>query len=167
MTLVRNLGRGAVAGALGTLAMDALWYRRYRDGGGEEAFLDWELAGATSSFDEAGAPAKMGKRIADAVEIDLPDDAAGTVTNVVHWLTGVGYGAVVQAVVADRRNVAASGLATGVGAFAASYAVLGSLGLYQPIWEYEADTLRDDLTAHLAFGAVTALAFRVLSWRGR
>jgi hypothetical protein len=53
-----------------------------------------------------------------------------------------------------------------VGAFANSYAVLGALGIYQPIWEYDADTLRDDLTAHLVFGAATAVAYRVLA-RGR
>ena len=110
-------------------------------------------------------PAQLGKRVADALGVELADDAAGTVTNVVHWLTGVSYGALLQAVIDRRRNVAASALATGVGAFANSYVVLGALGVYRPILEYDADTLRDDLTAHLAYGAATAATYRLLTRR--
>ena len=33
--------RGLVAGAVGTAAMDVVWYLRYRRGGGKEKFLDW------------------------------------------------------------------------------------------------------------------------------
>lgn len=163
MGMLRKLAGGAAAGAVGTLAMDAVWYRRYRHDGGEQGFAEWELAASAETFEDAGAPAKLGRRVAGALGIELPDDAAATVTNVVHWATGIGYGALLHAVIDRRHNVAASALAAGVGAFANSYAVLGALGIYQPLWEYDADTLRDDLTAHLAYGAATALTYRVLT----
>lgn len=45
--------RGLVAGAVGTLAMDLVWFGRYKGGGGEGGFGDWEfsstLARPTSS----------------------------------------------------------------------------------------------------------------------
>lgn len=154
---------GVVAGAAGTLAMDLLWYRRSQQGDGDgSTFLQWELTDA-DSFDEAGAPAKLGRRVAGIAGIELPESAAGRTNDVVHWLTGVGYGALVQGAVIDgRRNVAASALATGVGAWAMSYGVLGAEGLYKPVWEYDAETLKQDLSAHLVFGAATAVTYRAL-----
>ncbi len=44
------LGTGALAGAVGTLAMDRLWYARYRKGGGGDRFADWELSTGTTGF---------------------------------------------------------------------------------------------------------------------
>jgi hypothetical protein len=39
----RRAVRGAIAGAVGTAAMDLVWYRRYRGGGGgKDSFLRWE-----------------------------------------------------------------------------------------------------------------------------
>lgn len=165
MAVIGRLIGGAVAGAVGTVAMDALWYRRQQVEGGGQSFLEWEFGGSPASYEEAGAPAQMAKKVAGAFGVELPASSAGLATNVVHWLTGVGYAAALQAGIDRRRNVAASGLATGVGAFANSYVVLGALGVYEPIWEYDAETLQDDLTAHLVFGAATALAYRVLTRR--
>ena len=36
--------RGVLAGAVGTVAMDLLWFYRYKRGGGESGFLDWEFS---------------------------------------------------------------------------------------------------------------------------
>lgn len=162
-SLTGRVVRGALAGAVGTLAMDRLWYQRYRDGGGDEPFVSWERSRDTTSFEEAPAPAKLGKRVANMLGIEVPESAAGTVNDLVHWLTGVGYGALMQGlVIHDRRNPAASGLATGVAAWANAYVLMGALGLYEPIWEYDAETLKKDLSAHLVFGGATALTYRVL-----
>ena len=38
------IARGALAGAVGTLAMDAVWYVRHKRDGGKEAFLEWEFS---------------------------------------------------------------------------------------------------------------------------
>jgi len=51
--LAGRLLRGVVAGAVGTLAMDLIWWRRYRRGGGDDGFVDWDLATSTAGFDEA------------------------------------------------------------------------------------------------------------------
>jgi hypothetical protein len=57
--------RGLVAGAVGTAAMDLVWYRRYRRGGGKEKFVDWELSTDLTSWDKAPAPALIGKRVVE------------------------------------------------------------------------------------------------------
>jgi len=160
-SIVGKVVRGAVAGAVGTAAMDLVWYRRYRAGGGEDGFRDWEFATGTTSYEQAGAPAKVAEKAASAVGADLPDDTAATATNVVHWLTGLGYG--VARALLGPGGVAVGGAATGVGAFLNSYATLGAMGIYDPIWEYDRETLTKDLTAHLTFGLATAAAYRLLS----
>lgn len=164
-SMLRRLGAGALAGAVGTVAMDLVWYRRARRGGSDQSFAEWGFASLTSSFEEASAPGKVAQQVTDAVDVELPDEAAGPATNVVHWLTGVGYG-VAHALLQHRRGALRGGLATAVGVFAGSYAGLGAMGIYQPIWEYDRETLQQDLTAHLAFGLATGIAYGTLTDRG-
>jgi hypothetical protein len=160
-SVVRKLVGGAVAGVIGTLGMDLIWYRRYRRGGGEDGFVGWEFATSTSSFDEASAPGQVGRKLAASVGVTLPDHAAGLTTNVIHWLTGAGYGAA-HGLVSARRGPVVGGLATGAGAFANSYATLGAIGVYQPLWAYDTEVLAKDLSAHLVFGLATGAAYRAL-----
>lgn len=144
--------------------MDVLLYRRAKasDGESAETFASWEFSTGADSFDEVGAPAKIAQRVANATRHPIPDRHAGLANDVMHWTTGVSWGVVAAglASVSALPSVAA-GLAAGVTAFVASYAVLAPLGVYDPIWEYDAGTLWNDLSAHLVFGAVTgaALAF--------
>lgn len=159
--MLNRVAKGVLAGALGTLAMDLVWYGRYRRDGGEDGFADWEFATGTPSFEEASAPGQVGKRLAAAFGVDLPDTAAATTTNVMHWLTGLGYG-VGHTVVQDGRGALVGGALTGAGAFTNSYATLGALGVYEPIWKYDRETLLRDLSAHLVYGVTTGLAYRWL-----
>ncbi len=78
-----------------------------------------------------------------------------------HWLTGVSYG-LAHALVHDGSRPLSSGLLTGTGAFLASYASLGALGIYDPIWVYDRETLAKDLTAHLVFGLGVGITYGVL-----
>jgi hypothetical protein len=165
-SLLRRMAAGMGAGVVGTVAMDLVWYRRYRKDGGEDSFADWEVGTSTTSFDKAPAPGKVGKRIAEAVGVDLPAEAVGVTTNAMHWLTGVGYG-FAHGLLQHRRTVLVGGLATGAGAIANSYVTLGALGIYKPVWEYDRDTLLKDLSAHLVFGLTTSLAYRVMARSGR
>jgi hypothetical protein len=57
------VGRGLVAGAVGTLAMDVGLYARYRRGGGKRDFPTWEFSADISSWDEAPAAAQVGRRL--------------------------------------------------------------------------------------------------------
>ena len=158
--------RGAVAGAVGTLAMDAVWYRRYRRGGGTQPFAQWEFSSGLSSWDGAPAPALVGKRLYEGLlQRELGARWAGVTNNITHWATGIGwgvqYGLLASSVSSPRgRAVAASALGPAV--WGASYVVLPAAKLYQPIWDYGVKTLARDLTAHMAFGSGTATVFRVL-----
>jgi hypothetical protein len=159
--------RGAAAGAVGTIAMDLLWFSRYKRNGGDSGFGDWEFAAGLNSWDGAPAPAQFGRRLIQGVlQRDLPPERARLVNNVVHWATGVGWSAafgLVSSSLPTRRGW--HGLILGAGVWAQSYAVLVPAKLYKPIWEYDAETLWKDLSAHLVYGLATATTFRVLAGR--
>ena len=81
MTLFGALVRGGVAGAVGTLAMDLLWYARYRREGGESGFVEWESSAGLDNWANAPAPAQFGKRVFEALfRRDLPPEYARLVT---------------------------------------------------------------------------------------
>ena len=72
-----------------------------------------------------------------------------------------------ESVVGSRRSPKLwYGLPFGFGVWASGYVVLPAFGVYRPIWKYDAETLRKDLSAHLVFGTTTAAAFRVLTGGG-
>ena len=154
MQLVRNAVLGAVAGGVATSAMDLLWYRRARAEGGGDDFVTWEFSTPATDFGEdAPAPARVGQLITSAVGIELSDSSVATTNNVVHWLTGVGWGKVAGVAAALLPIPALGvGISTGVVAFATSYALLGAAGIYKPITAYDAATLWKDLSAHLVYG---------------
>lgn len=85
--------RGLAAGAIGTAAMDLLQFYRYRRGGGQTGLVEQEFTPGLSSFEEAPAPAKIGKRVVEGVfEHEVPDRRAALVNNVMHWSYGIGWG---------------------------------------------------------------------------
>jgi hypothetical protein len=161
MSVTRRVAAGALAGAIGTAAMDLVLYVRYRRGGGEDSVYRWEFAGGVTTWEEASAPGQLGQKVERFVTGGPPpDDWARPTTNLVHWATGVGwglqYGALARRTAGHRWTRA---LALGPTAWLASYAVLPLAKVYQPIWKYDARTLGRDLSAHLVFGIVTATAF--------
>src|SRR3954462_15593766 len=152
--LVRRLIRsGLVAGAAGTVAMDLLWFKRQRDEGSTSSFADWELGKGIASFDEAPAPAQVGRIAARAVKVELPDSTAALTNNVVHWSTGVTWG-VAAAALRPVPGIGAlrAGFIAAIGAGTTSYTLLPKIGVYKPIPQYDPKTLWKDLTAHLVFG---------------
>jgi hypothetical protein len=165
MSLSRYLALGALAGAAGTAAMDLVLYRRYRRGGGEDSLWQWEFAGGVTNWDQASGPGKVGEKLERLVTGQQPpDDWARPTTNLVHWATGISWGIQygVLAVQTSRFGLIRA-LALGPTAWLASYVVLPLLNVYKPIWEYDAPTLRDDLSAHLVFGMATSAVFAALS----
>ncbi len=157
------LRRAVIAGAVGTLAMDALLYQRYRREGGTDSFIGWEFGGPAATFSEAGAPAQVGKALAQRFDIELPDSAARLTNNVVHWASGIGWG-VAHSVVRTMTPMAtlASGVAVGATSFGTSYAVLPRMGIYKQLSEYDGETLWKDLSAHLVYGAAAGATAGVL-----
>jgi hypothetical protein len=165
LTPLGGIARGLVAGAVGTAAMDALLFARYRRGGGESGFDAWEFSSGISSWEQAPAPAQVGKRLVEGLFArELPAGRAALVNNVTHWAFGI-FGGVQYGIVAGslRSPRVAYGLPFGASVWAGGYVVLPAAGLYQPIWEYDRTTLAKDLSAHLVYGLSTAMAFRLLS----
>ena len=164
-TPIGAVGRGLIAGAVGTAAMDALLFWRYRRGGGMTRFRDWESSSGVPGWDEAPAPAHVGKRLVEGLfATELPASRARLVNNVTHWafgiLNGMEYGIVAGSLSEPRIRY---GLPFGASVWAAGYVVLPAAKLYEPIWKYDVKTLANDLSAHLVYGLATASALRLLS----
>jgi hypothetical protein len=164
MKLLRNLAAGALAGVVGTAAMDLVLYQRYRRDGGKDGLWRWEFAGAVMSWQDASAPGKLGQRaLRAAIGHEPPDEWARATTNIVHWATGVGWGIQYGAVAnVTSQHPWARALALGPVAWLSGYIVLPLAKVYKPIWQYDARTLGDDLSAHLVYGSVASATFAAL-----
>jgi hypothetical protein len=161
------LARGLLAGAAGTVAMDLVWYSRYKSEGGTDSFIDWEFSTNLKDWDKASAPALLGKRIIEGVfQRTLPPERAWLLNDVVHWGTGLGWGAA-YGLVAGSAPVPKLrfGPVFGTTVWGTSYVILPLAKLYKPIWEYDAKTLGKDLSAHEVYGTTTAAVFRILAGR--
>ena len=134
-------------------------------GGGETRFAEWELSKGLQKWEDAPAPAHVGKRFVEGLfQRVLPPARVPLVNNVTHWgygiLNGAQYGIVAGSLPKPRVRY---GLPFGASVWGAGYVVLPAMRLYEPIWKYDAKTLANDLSAHLVYGLATAAALRVLS----
>lgn len=153
--------RGLAASAIGTLAMDTSLYRRYRHEGGNAGFGAWESSEGLVSWVNAPAPALVAKRLLESVLAhEVPPRDARLLSNGTHWGFGLANGAGYGLLLGSRRSPKVwFGLPFGAAVWASGSVVLPLLGVYQPIWKYDRETLRKDLSAHLVFGTATAAAF--------
>ena len=165
---VRRLAVGALSGAVGTAAMDLLLYRRYRRDGGQDSAWRWESAEGVTTWDQASAPGRLGEKVERLVTRRPPPDRwARPTTNLVHWATGAGWGLQYAALAArPSKHPLGQALALGPAAWLTGYVLLPLAGVYKPIWDYDARTLGQDLSAHLLYGATTSAAFAVLTRSG-
>jgi hypothetical protein len=161
MSLMRPALCGLLAGAVGTVAMDLVWYLRYKQSGGESDFLKWEFASAPSKWEDAAAPAKVGKLLYEtATHQNLPESKIGLTTTVMHWGYGKQWGLVLGLALGSAENLRFwQAPLLGLLVWLASYVSLPIAGVYKPLWSYDLKTLWDDLSAHLVYGAATAAAF--------
>jgi hypothetical protein len=164
---VADVARGVGASAVGTFAMDLLLYRGYRRGGGASSFGAWESSAGLESWDDAPAPARAAKRLIEAVRRrELPATHVRALNNVTHWAfglaAGASYGLLVGGVSTPKVRY---GVPFGTGVWLGGYAVLPALGVYCQIWQYDLETLGEDLGAHLVFGVATAGAYRAIAPR--
>lgn len=164
MSLIKSIIRGINASAAGTLAMDTLLYRRYRDGGGKSKALAWESSKGLESWEGAPAPALVAKQLLELVtKSEIPPRYARILNNATHWGYGLAAGAGYGLIFRSRKPNVLYGLPFGAAIWAASYVVLPALGIYKPIWKYDAETLGKDLSAHLVFGSTTAASYALLT----
>jgi hypothetical protein len=166
MGALGSIIRGAEASAVGTLAMDTLLYRRYRDADGQSAFPAWESSEGLTTWENAPAPGLVAKRVLESVtKREVPPRYARSLNNLMHWGLGLATGAGYGLLVGSRKPKVWSGLPFGAAVWAGGYAVLPQLGVYEQIWKYDRKTLERDLTAHLVFGTATAAALAILAGR--
>src|SRR6187549_3320920 len=99
-----SMRRGVAASALGTLAMDAVLYRRYRNDGGEEGFAGWESSAGLAGWQDAPAPALVAKRLLGRVlGHEVSPRYARSLNNATHWGFGLAAGASYGLLVGSRR----------------------------------------------------------------
>jgi hypothetical protein len=145
--------------------MDLVEFRRYRQGGGSEPLVAWETAQGVAKWDDASAPGQFGKRLAEAITgRELPDHWARSMTNGVHWATGIGFGTgfgLLNGLCPHQRPTLS--VLLGPAAWLTGYAILPLAKVYKPIWDYDATTLAKDLATHIVYGSMTAASFAVLA----
>ena len=164
MSLLGTLARGAAASAIGTLALDLVWFRRFRAGGGEGSFAAWDVTKDVTSWEDAPAPGKMGRKVLEAATgTSVPVERAALVSNVMHWSYGTAWTAGYAVATRNRARPLLAGPAFGALVWSSDYVTLPIAGIYEPIWRYDAQTLWQDLSAHLVFGAAADLALRALA----
>ena len=156
--MVSSLLRGALAGAAGTTALNAITY------------LDMALRGRPAS----NTPQETVDRLAHKAGTTVPGDqerrgnrltglgaVLGTLTGIA---VGAGYG--VLRSVGWRPSVTAGGLVTGAAAMAASAVPMTVLGVTDPRDWRPADWA-GDVVPHLAYGLVTAGTYALTGCRKR
>jgi hypothetical protein len=166
MTL--RLLRGLVAGAAGTAAMtihQEIRGRLARSGMQEEPdSANAESGEQPDPWESAPAPAQAGKRLIEGVlGRRLPPKAIPVLTQVMHWSYGTLWGGV-YAVGRDSSRARARllGPLFGLGVWAASYAQLVPLGIYEPPWRYPWASLADEIGYHLTYGTTVALTYALV-----
>ncbi len=167
-SMLGSIIRGAAASALGTLAMDVSLYRRYRRDGGNAPFPGWESSEGLVSWGDAPAPALVAKKLLEAVlKNEVSPRFARSLNNATHWGYGLATGAAYGLLVGPRwRPRVWFGPPFGAAVWGSGYVVFPLLGVYKPIWKYDLETLRKDLSAHLVFGTTTAATFCALAAPG-
>jgi len=164
LTPLAAVAAGLLAGAVGTVCLDAVHYLKYRREGGTESPLAWEFA-PVDSWEKAPDPGQVARRVIEGfTQRRLSDRWAFPISTAAHWAYGSTAAAMYGVIVGSAsRPHPWYGLPFGATVWASSYVVLPVAGLYQPIWKYDAKTLAWDLSAHLAYGAGTGAAFWVLA----
>ncbi len=156
------LGRGVVAGTVGTGAMDALLFLRYRQHGGTSDVLAWELSRGLNNWESAPVPAKVGKLLYETLlRRELPPSKAALTSNLMHWSYGLQWGALFGLSIGRGKARWWQGLLLGALVWLASYVSMPIAGFYKPIWSYDLTILWDDLSAHLLYGFGVAAACRL------
>jgi uncharacterized membrane protein YagU involved in acid resistance len=154
----RSVGRGVVAGAAGTAVMTG-YQLAVRKARGER--LDTPVP---RTWADAPAPAQVAKRIGALVGKRITKAQVPWVTPVAHWAYGVSWGPAYGLVARDREvSPLVTGAAFGTGVWAAAYAELVPLGIYEEPWKYPPQELALDLSYHVVYGVAVAAVYQALS----
>jgi hypothetical protein len=156
------LARGLAAGVAGTAALTAVQaaVAIKRGSSVEEAVAP----DPPESWEDAPAPGQVGERVLRVLFRRPPSTRnANTVTNVVHWAYGVGWGGLYGIVQGSLHAPAAvAGTAFSGVVVGSAYTVLPAMRIYDKPWEYPPSTLATDAGYHLVYGLTVAGTYRLL-----
>jgi hypothetical protein len=164
LTPLAAVAAGLLAGAVGTVCLDAVHYLKYRRTGGTKSPLAWEFA-PIDTWETAPDPGQAARRVIEGfTQRKIPDRWAWLTSTAAHWTYGSAAGAAYGILAGSLPTPhPLYGVPFGAAVFANDYITLPAAGLYKPIWEYDAGTLAVDLSAHLAYGAGTGATFWLLT----
>lgn len=170
-TPLAALGRGLLAGAVGTAVMTGIQEavarvqaRASEPGSRGTGDDDGAARGPADPWEEAPAPAKVGRRlIVGVLGREVSPERIGLLTNAMHWGYGTAWGGAFGLMRGSGLLRGPAG-ALGFGAlvWAMSYVELVPMGLYRPPTEYPLGTLATEAGYHLAYGAGVGTGWKVL-----
>jgi hypothetical protein len=142
--LADTLGKGIVAGVVGTAAMTV------------SSTLEAKLRGRAFST----APAKAAQRLL-GIETFADEAAETRFSNLVHWGYGTGWG-VARAALGRLLGPKAADAAHFAAVWGGALVMLPALGVAPPVWEWEGEDVGIDVFHHLVYVVSTGLAFDAL-----
>jgi hypothetical protein len=144
-----RVAAGVAATAVGTAAMTA--------------------AQSASSAPPSDAPGRVGRRLLEGVfGRRVRRRERGPLNHAVHWLYGTSWGVALGALTAGEDEpppVVPTGLALGLGVWAASLVELPLLGVAPPVWRQSPGQVAADAGFHLVYGLTAAAALARLRRR--
>jgi hypothetical protein len=143
--LAAKIGRGLVAGAIGTAAMTV------------SSTVEMKLRGREGST----APADAAMKVL-GIESFCDDAAKSRFSNVVHWAYGTAWGVPRALLDSAGMGPAAATAAHGGALWGSEQVMLPALGVAPPLWTWGATEIGIDAGHHLVYTAATSLAYEAL-----
>jgi hypothetical protein len=139
------VGRGLLAGAVGTAAMT----------------LSSVLEQQRRRREPSTAPADAAMKVL-GIEGFCDDGAKRRFSNAVHWLYGTGWGGARGALDAAGVRPGAATAAHGGALWASEQVMLPALGVAPPLWKWGAAEVAIDAAHHVVYTVATSLAYEAL-----
>lgn len=115
---------------------------------------------------DSDAPGRVGRRLVEGVlGRRVRRRERGPLNHAMHWLYGSSWGVALGALTAGDEEpppVVPTGLALGLGVWAASLVELPLLGVAPPVWRQKPGQIATDVGFHLVYGFAAAGALRLL-----
>jgi hypothetical protein len=144
--LAAKIGRGLIAGAIGTAAMTV------------SSTIEQKLRGRAGST----APADAAMKVL-GIEGFCDDSAKSRFSNLVHWGYGTGWGVPRALLDAAGLDSAAATAAHGAALWGSEQVMLPALGVAPPLWEWGVVEVAIDALHHVVYTAATSVAYEALS----
>jgi hypothetical protein len=143
--LAAKVGRGLVAGAIGTAAMTL------------SSTTEMKLRGREAST----APADAAMKIL-GIESFCDDGAKSRFSNAVHWAYGTSWGVPRALFDAAGLDSTAATAAHGGALWGSEQVILPALGVAPPLWRWGAVEIAIDALHHLVYTAAASVAYEAL-----